>query len=243
MPFRKTCTRLTPAALSLLALSAALWLSGCAVTAGCDRKGAPTPTPANTPQRPAVASWTASSGPSVPEPPQDLNRLAYRPLVSLTPTADFWQQPKYPAVARLTPVDPDSIICREPAHRHGRLVHKVRPGDTLFSISQRYYRTGRYHQLICTSNRDVLSSPQSLQVGQLLYLPVNPLDNADGTRTGPAHRPDYYVAAPGDTLQAIAASVMGRRTDWPRLARLNHLDDPAQLAAGMRLRIPHGTTP
>ncbi|GEM_PF-1241861 len=243
MPFCKTHRRLTRANHGLLLLAMALWLVGCAGTAGCERAAVPLQTPPAPSKPPTYDDQTGASPAKVPATPQDLKRLAHRPLDALTPTPDFWKRPTYPNVPRLTPIDPDRVICREPAHRHGLLVHKVRPGDTLFKISRRYYRTGTHWQLIYSSNSEIMSSPQAVQVGQLLYLPLAPLTRADGSRRGPAHRPDYYVARAGDSLATIAAFVMGSAGDWQRLARINRLDEPTHLTAGMRLRIPRSSAP
>jgi len=185
LPFCKTHRRLTRANHGLLLLAMALWLVGCAGTAGCERAAVPLQTPPAPSKPPTYDDQTGASPAKVPATPQDLKRLAHRPLDALTPTPDFWKRPTYPNVPRLTPIDPDRVICREPAHRHGLLVHKVRPGDTLFKISRRYYRTGTHWQLIYSSNSEIMSSPQAVQVGQLLYLPLAPLTRADGSRRGP----------------------------------------------------------
>ena len=47
----------------------------------------------------------------------------------------------------------------------------VQPGDTLGKISVRFYGTSRRYMDIYNANRDVLSSPGSLQVGQELRIP------------------------------------------------------------------------
>lgn len=47
----------------------------------------------------------------------------------------------------------------------------VQPGDTLGKISVRFYGTSRRYMDIYNANRDILSSPSSLQVGQQLRIP------------------------------------------------------------------------
>jgi len=49
-----------------------------------------------------------------------------------------------------------------------------------------------------------------------------------------------YVAAPGETLAAIARRIYGREGRWPDLweANRDRLDDPRRLRAGMTLRLP-----
>ena len=45
------------------------------------------------------------------------------------------------------------------------------PGDTLGKISSRFYGTSRRYMDIYNANRDVLSSPSSIEVGQTLRIP------------------------------------------------------------------------
>ena len=47
-----------------------------------------------------------------------------------------------------------------------------------------------------------------------------------------------YTVQPGDTLVDIAARQLDPAVDWPRLARLNQLDQPQRLKPGSLLRIP-----
>jgi nucleoid-associated protein YgaU len=49
--------------------------------------------------------------------------------------------------------------------------YRVRPGDTLSRIAQSYYGSVRHADFVFRANRDVLSSPDSLRVGQTLRLP------------------------------------------------------------------------
>lgn len=47
----------------------------------------------------------------------------------------------------------------------------VQPGDTLGKISRRFYGTSRRYMDIYNANRDVLSSPSQIEVGQTLRIP------------------------------------------------------------------------
>jgi hypothetical protein len=53
----------------------------------------------------------------------------------------------------------------------GGQTYIVRPGDTLGSISTRFYGSSRRYMDIYNANRDVLSSPSSIRVGQTLRIP------------------------------------------------------------------------
>lgn len=47
-----------------------------------------------------------------------------------------------------------------------------------------------------------------------------------------------YVAKTGDTLQGIAAAVLGSPAKWRQIASANNIDNPRAVAAGLGLQIP-----
>lgn len=49
-----------------------------------------------------------------------------------------------------------------------------------------------------------------------------------------------YVVKAGDTLGRIAAKLLGKASDWPRIAKLNNIRDPNRITVGQRLRVPKG---
>ncbi len=53
----------------------------------------------------------------------------------------------------------------------GGQTYVVRPGDTLAKISIKFYGTSRRYMDIYNANRDILSSPSSIAVGQTLQIP------------------------------------------------------------------------
>lgn len=53
----------------------------------------------------------------------------------------------------------------------GGQTYVVRPGDTLAKISIKFYGTSRRYMDIYNANRDILSSPSSIAVGQTLRIP------------------------------------------------------------------------
>lgn len=53
-------------------------------------------------------------------------------------------------------------------------VYVVQSGDTLSGISQKLYGTMKHADLIYAANRDRLSSPEALRVGQTLNIPPKP---------------------------------------------------------------------
>lgn len=71
--------------------------------------------------------------------------------------------PKFTAVG-----DEDN---REYPTTGGGQTYVVRPGDSLAKISIRFYGTSRRYMDIYNANRDILSSPSSIAVGQTLRIP------------------------------------------------------------------------
>lgn len=99
-------------------------------------------------------------------------------------------------------------------------IHVVRPGQTLYGISQAY---GVTYQTIAEANEIELN--ESLVVGQTLVIPI---------------QGRYYWVRPGDTLYLIGQKFgVNPRT----LARMNQISFTAPLRAGLRLYIPEGPKP
>lgn len=80
------------------------------------------------------------------------------------------------------PVDPDNIQGRivdqedsaESESENTTVEYLVQSGDSLSLIAQRFYGSSKHARFIYESNRDVLRSMDSVQIGQTLMLP--PLD-------------------------------------------------------------------
>ncbi|MCB1784179.1 MAG: LysM peptidoglycan-binding domain-containing M23 family metallopeptidase [Alphaproteobacteria bacterium] len=93
-------------------------------------------------------------------------------------------------------------------------VHNVVPGDTLYSISERYHLPMRD---IAVANR--LQAPFMLRDGQRLKLPP----------------PQQYKVKDGDTLYSVSR-LFG--VDSSEVARLNEIDPPYTIKVGDLLRLP-----
>jgi nucleoid-associated protein YgaU len=50
--------------------------------------------------------------------------------------------------------------------------YKVKPGDTLSKISQQFYGSATDYMKIFEANKDQLSDPNKIQVGQELKIPA-----------------------------------------------------------------------
>ena len=55
--------------------------------------------------------------------------------------------------------------------RTGGKQYRVQPGDTLSKISKQFYGSANDYMKIFDANRDKLSSPDKIQVGQELVIP------------------------------------------------------------------------
>jgi len=128
----------------------------------------------------------------------------------------------------------------EPKENWGKMVHRVRKGDSLYRLALRYYGDARYWRLILQHNYAVLeANPNRLQPGQLLYLPVScKTDSAEPL--SPRHRPDYYVVGPGDTLAGIAGRLLGDSQKYGQIVSVNKhkLTDGDKIRPGCLLTIP-----
>ena len=104
--------------------------------------------------------------------------------------------------------------------------YTVKAGDTLASIGR---ATGTTWQKLYEVNRDRLSSPNALKVGQQIRLVA-------GTAVKPAAGKTYVVRS-GDTLSKIARA---NRTTWQKVYEVNRdrLATPHSLKVGQTLRLP-----
>jgi nucleoid-associated protein YgaU len=126
--------------------------------------------------------------------------------------------------------------------------YKVQHGDTLSSISERFYKTAAKWRLIYNANKDKIGpTPSKLKDGMELVIPdvaatpAGPATTAGGPVTAAAG--GKYVVAAGDTLTSIAQKEYGSATPaniqriWS--ANLTKIGpDPDDLKVGMELVIP-----
>lgn len=133
--------------------------------------------------------------------------------------------------------------------------YKVKEGDTLFSIAEKYYRDGyKYTELASTNN---LIDPDILETGQTLDIPklsVNPptVQASQGTEPatvtaesepkdtiwGPAITQDTYTVIEGDWLSKIAERAYGDTLAFEKIAQANDIPDPNLIETGTVLKLP-----
>ncbi len=108
--------------------------------------------------------------------------------------------------------------------------YTVRPGDTLFSIAQRF---GTTVSTLAAANN--IANPNLISVGQVLRIPT-------GTAPAPPQPPvgGSYTVRAGDTLSSIAAR---HGTTVSALAAANNIANPNLIRVGQVLVIPGATGP
>jgi hypothetical protein len=82
--------------------------------------------------------------------------------------SDFAKNQIWDAVKRIDPSVSDAII--DINVQHG-LTYNVTAGDTLSKIAKRFYGDANLYKQIFDANRDQLSDPDKIKVGQQLRLP------------------------------------------------------------------------
>lgn len=178
--------------------------------------------------------------------------------------ADLYGNPP----AEPTPVNTRAIV--EPAapvaataSAKPQIIHHVQSGETLQSISRKYFKNDPNHdKTIFEANRKSIPAMNKLRAGVRLVIPTetvaaakptalaatetvsaspavlgaNPKKPADASTPGTV---DYTVKE-GQTLSSIAATAFGSKNDWKKLYDLNkdRIKDPNRLAPGTIIRVP-----
>jgi len=126
--------------------------------------------------------------------------------------------------------------------------YTVQAGDTLWAIAQRFYGTGYEFPRLVAANvgrqmtgGERFTAAGVIQPGWVLRVP---LPSQIVSESNGAH---YYVVEEGDTLQGIAARLLGNEERWRTLFEVNRsaaqlnghvLTDPDLIWPGLRLKLP-----
>lgn len=116
--------------------------------------------------------------------------------------------------------------------------HTVASGDTLSSISRKYYGTEAKWQQILDANKDKISSPSALKIGTVLTIP-NVSTTTTATTAAPSIERKHTVAS-GETLSSISKKYYGTDGKWRLIYNANksRVPDPDRLQVGVELVIP-----
>jgi hypothetical protein len=170
-------------------------------------------------------------------------------MISVPQAVQAVSHPDLPPIAQSAPIRPPALIIEQPAERattpalaapraervedKAHHHHLVKAGDDLWSLAEHYYGDGREWCKIAAANPKLLSGgPDRLQVDWRLKIPDLDDDPGEGYRLITVRR--------GDTLSAIAERELGAASDWSKIFHANRaqLNDPDELAVGMRLVLP-----
>ncbi len=109
------------------------------------------------------------------------------------------------------------------AHVAADVVHRVQPGDTLASISQRYYGTVTREAVLVAANVLHAQTDASILPGMHIVVPAV----------------SFYRVQQGDTWVRVAQQELGSATHAAYLAQINRGDFAVSPSAGAVLRIPY----
>lgn len=143
--------------------------------------------------------------------------------------------------------------------------YTIKEGDTLFSISEKYYSDGyKFPELVKANN---LANPDNIEVGQVIDIPKlegiasAAVTEAENTPTmtivtsasptserpqgtvlesdwGPKITSDKYTVAAGDWLSKIAGRAYGDVMQYEKIAKANNIVNPDLIEVGTVLTIP-----
>jgi nucleoid-associated protein YgaU len=131
-----------------------------------------------------------------------------------------------------------------------KVIHKVKPNDSLFKISRKYYGDETEWHKIYEANKDEMSGPNALYIGQELLIPGITLakkitlsmetpfkkkqDNEMSIKT------TKHIVVSGDTLYHLARKYYNDPTMWYKIYEANEdtIEDKSLLVKGQILIIP-----
>ncbi len=144
----------------------------------------------------------------------------------------------------------------------GSRTHTIEEGDTLWSISAKYYGSGAAHKKLAAFNASRLGEGGELRIGASLLIPpaekLGLSSAAAGTKPvamesettaalkEPVKKeekkdaPGSYTVRSGDTLAGIARKTLGSAGRWEEILDLNRsvIDDETAVPAGTVLKLP-----
>ena len=127
--------------------------------------------------------------------------------------------------------------------------HRVASGESLYSISQLVYGSGKYYKKILAANPGI--DPHRLKIGQILVIP--PLSDADkpapaagnASATATVDPGLAYTVVAGDSLQSISRKLYGSTAMTDKLYEMNKSligPDENVLKIGWVLKLPKPPT-
>ena len=118
--------------------------------------------------------------------------------------------------------------------------HVVVSGESLWSIAEKYYKSG--YNWVTISLANVLQNPDYIEVDQILTIPkADPIRIGETSSTStdkPSVDPKKYTIVAGDTLWDIATREYKDGYRWTEIAKSNALVNPDRIYAGNTILLP-----
>ena len=118
--------------------------------------------------------------------------------------------------------------------------HKIASGESLWTISEKYYESGYNWVDIAQANK--IDSPDLISVGQEITIPDIQAKVVDGESkvdtASKTTKPSSYTVKEGDSLWDVALENYADGYKWTEIAKLNNLENPDVLTVGQQLKLP-----
>ncbi len=171
------------------------------------------------------------------------------------PTARPTQKPvamatQVPTIVPPTPTIHVILPTPEQPALPGQKSYTVIKGDTLWSIAEKYYKSGYNWVDIASANK--LTNPGMIETGTKLTIPsVSPkvatVTTTEPTTTVTAYGPQItrssYSVQKGDHLWGIAVRAYGDGYKWAEIAKANNITNPSLIFSGTVLQLPRTNAP
>jgi len=143
-----------------------------------------------------------------------------------------------------------AVLKTKPEDVSDKVVHKVKPNESLFKISRKYYGDEAKWHKIYEVNKDNMSGPNALYIGQELLIPEitlakkvplsmgTPLKKKQDNET--SIKTTKHTVVSGDTLYHLARKYYDDSTMWLKIYEANEdtIEDESFLVKGQILIIP-----
>ena len=116
----------------------------------------------------------------------------------------------------------------------------ISTGDTLWSIAEKYYGSGNYWTHIYEMNKEVITDPNKIFVGQKISLTPVIGTNSNEANKNVVSEEGTYVIVSGDNLWKVAKKVYGKGWKWRQIYEANKtvISNPEQIYVGQVIQIP-----
>lgn len=158
-----------------------------------------------------------------------------------------------PEITELAPPEAEEatdVVETEQKDVSVKVVHKVKPNDSLFKISRKYYGDEAKWHKIYEVNKDNMSSPNALYIGQEILIPditiAKKVTLSIGTSINKKQEIEVstktteHTVVSGDTLYHLARKYYDDATMWHKIYEANEdtIEDESFLVKGQVLTIP-----